>query len=103
MAKNYKEAPWWWYVSLLIGSFILGLVVVIKENITLPVWAYVVSLIVGSIIAPVVSNPDCSYTEAVLTVLSLEHSTLLSLRKRYRHQQPFKDVGGSYAAWKTCW
>jgi len=55
MAKNYKEAPWWWYIAILVGSFILGLIVVIKENITLPVWAYVVSLVVGSIIAPVVS------------------------------------------------
>ena len=55
MAKNYKETPWWWYISILVGSFILGLVVVVKENITLPAWAYVVSLIVGIIIAPVVS------------------------------------------------
>jgi uncharacterized protein (DUF983 family) len=55
MAKNYKEAPWWWYIAILVGSFILGLIVVIKENITLPIWAYVVSLVVGSIIAPVVS------------------------------------------------
>ena len=54
MAKNYKEVPWWWYISLLVGSFVLGLVVVIKENITLPVWAYIVALIVGMIIAPFV-------------------------------------------------
>ncbi|KAJ4007720.1 hypothetical protein NW752_010389 [Fusarium irregulare] len=53
MAKNYKEAPWWWYITILVGSFILGLIVVIKENITLPVWAYIVSLVVGSVIAPV--------------------------------------------------
>ncbi|KAK1142050.1 hypothetical protein N8T08_008256 [Aspergillus melleus] len=52
MAKHYKETPWWWYAFVLLGSFILGLVVVIKENITLPVWAYVVSLVVGIIIAP---------------------------------------------------
>jgi hypothetical protein len=57
MAKHYREAPWWWYISILVGSFVLGLVVVIKENITLPAWAYVVSLILGSIIAPVVSSP----------------------------------------------
>ncbi|KAI4740403.1 peptide transporter [Aureobasidium sp. EXF-12298] len=52
MAKNYKEVPWWWYMIALVFSFILGLVVVIKENITMPVWAYVVSLIVGIIVAP---------------------------------------------------
>jgi len=55
MAENYKEVPWYWYVGLLIVSFILGLVVVLKEDVTLPVWAYVVSLILGSVIAPLVS------------------------------------------------
>ncbi|KAF5012261.1 hypothetical protein FDECE_1642 [Fusarium decemcellulare] len=53
MTKHYKEAPWWWYISILIGSFVLGLIVVIKENITLPVWAYIVSLLVGIFIAPI--------------------------------------------------
>ncbi|KAJ5580680.1 hypothetical protein N7450_006981 [Penicillium hetheringtonii] len=52
MAKHYKETPWWWYITVLVGSFVLGLIVVLKENITLPAWAYVVSLIVGIIIAP---------------------------------------------------
>ena len=52
MAKHYKETPWYWYVALLVFSFVLGLVVVIKENITLPAWAYIVSLLVGSFIAP---------------------------------------------------
>lgn len=56
MAKHYKEAPWWWYVSVLVISFILGLVVVIKENITLPAWAYVVALILGTVVAPFVSQ-----------------------------------------------
>jgi hypothetical protein len=55
MAKNYKEVPWWWYMIVLVFSFILGLVVVLKENITMPVWAYIVSLIVGIIVAPFVS------------------------------------------------
>ena len=57
MAKNYKETPWWWYGLVLLASFILGLVVVLKENITLPAWAYIVSLILGIIIAPFVSLP----------------------------------------------
>lgn len=55
MAKHYKETPWWWYVIVLVVSFIIGLVVVIKENITLPVWAYIVSLLLGIFIAPLVS------------------------------------------------
>ena len=55
MAKHYKDTPWWWYVSVLIVSFVLGLVVVVRENITLPAWAYVVSLLLGIIIAPLVS------------------------------------------------
>lgn len=54
MHKHYKEAPQWWYLLLLLFSFLLGLIVVIKENITLPVWAYVVSLLTGIIIAPFV-------------------------------------------------
>lgn len=57
MAKNYKDAPWWWYIAVLVVSFILGLVVVLKENVTLPAWAYVVSLILGIVIAPFVSSP----------------------------------------------
>jgi uncharacterized membrane protein HdeD (DUF308 family) len=57
MAKHYKEAPWWWYIAVLVFSFVLGLVVVIKENITLPAWAYVVALLVGIFIAPLVNMP----------------------------------------------
>ncbi|KAJ5519053.1 Oligopeptide transporter OPT superfamily [Penicillium expansum] len=45
MAKHYKEAPWWWYIAVLVGSFILGLIVTLKENITLTAWAYVISLL----------------------------------------------------------
>ncbi|KAG0647436.1 Oligopeptide transporter 6 [Hyphodiscus hymeniophilus] len=52
MQKNYKETPWWWYALVLVFSFVLGLVVVLKESITLPAWAYIVSLITGIIIAP---------------------------------------------------
>lgn len=55
MAKHYKETPWWWYIVVLVGSFILGLIVVLKENVNLPAWAYIVSLVVGIIIAPFVS------------------------------------------------
>ncbi|KAK7736156.1 hypothetical protein SLS53_007184 [Cytospora paraplurivora] len=52
MAKHYKETPWWWYTIVLVVSFIIGIIVVTKENITLPVWGYIVSLILGIILAP---------------------------------------------------
>ncbi|KAF2722621.1 oligopeptide transporter-like protein [Polychaeton citri CBS 116435] len=52
MAKYYKETPWYWFVGVLVFSFVLGLVVVVKEHITLPVWGYIVALILGIIIAP---------------------------------------------------
>ena len=60
MAKTYKEVQWWWYAFILAFSFVLGLVVVIKENITLPAWAYVVALLLGIFIAPFVSQPYMS-------------------------------------------
>ncbi|KAI3535430.1 OPT oligopeptide transporter [Colletotrichum abscissum] len=52
MTKHYKETPWWWYVIVLVVSFVLGLVVVTTQNVTLPAWAYVVSLLLGIFIAP---------------------------------------------------
>ncbi|EMD91812.1 hypothetical protein COCC4DRAFT_160685 [Bipolaris maydis ATCC 48331] len=52
MARHYREVPWWWYMIVLLVSFILGLIVVIKENITLPVWAYIVALLLGTFISP---------------------------------------------------
>lgn len=52
MTKHYKEAPWWWYIGVLVLSFVLGLIVVLTQDITLPAWAYVVSLVLGIIIAP---------------------------------------------------
>lgn len=67
MAAHYKETPWWWYVLVLLGSFILGLVVVIKEKITLPAWAYVVALITGIIVAPFVSTLPVVVKVALLT------------------------------------
>lgn len=54
MAK-YKEAPWWWYLGTLIIAFVFGLIAVLKEDISLPAWAYVVALLLGVIIAPFVS------------------------------------------------
>lgn len=55
MVKHYKEVPWFWYMAILIFSFILGLIVVLKENITLSSWGYIISLLTGVIVAPFVS------------------------------------------------
>lgn len=52
MAKHYKEVPWYWYVAVLVFSFVLGIVVVVKEDVTLSVWAYVVALLLGCFFAP---------------------------------------------------
>ena len=56
MAKKYKEVPWWWYALVLVVSFVLGLIVVLKENVTLTAWAYVIALLLGTVIAPFVSS-----------------------------------------------
>ncbi|KAK3328179.1 OPT oligopeptide transporter [Cercophora scortea] len=67
MAKHYKETPWHWYVAVLVISFVLGLVVVIKENITLPVWAYIISLLLGIIIAPLSTILYSRYGNGIAT------------------------------------
>ncbi|KAI3391569.1 hypothetical protein diail_7139, partial [Diaporthe ilicicola] len=67
MAKHYKEAPWWWYILVLVISFVIGLVVVIKENITLPAWAYIVSLLLGIFIAPLSTILYSRYGNGIAT------------------------------------
>ncbi|WPH03582.1 Hypothetical protein R9X50_00646400 [Acrodontium crateriforme] len=52
MAKNYKEAPWWWYISTLVVGIILGLVVVLKGDITLTAGSYFIALALGAIVTP---------------------------------------------------
>lgn len=81
MAKHYKETPWWWYIAVLVISFILGLVVVVRENITLPVWAYIVSLLLGIFIAPLVSKPIReTLPQSKLSDVIAEYLALCSLR-----------------------
>jgi uncharacterized membrane protein len=55
MVQHYREVPWYWYIAVLLFSFVLGIIVVAKENLTLPIWAYVVALLLGSVMAPLVS------------------------------------------------
>jgi uncharacterized membrane protein len=82
MTKHYKEAPWWWYIALLIISFFLGLVVVIKEKGILPVWAYIVALVLGIVVSPFVSIPIYLPTNE-LSDITTEHHSLFSLRQWY--------------------
>ncbi|RKU40426.1 hypothetical protein DL546_002670 [Coniochaeta pulveracea] len=67
MVKHYKEVPWWWYFIVLVGSFVLGLVVVLKENVTLQAWAYVVALIIGIVIAPLSTILFSRYGNGIAT------------------------------------
>ncbi|KAF6834649.1 oligopeptide transporter 7, partial [Colletotrichum plurivorum] len=67
MAKHYKETPWWWYIVVLVISFILGIVVVATQNITLPIWAYVVSLLLGIFIAPLSTLLYSRYGNGIAT------------------------------------
>jgi len=84
MAK-YKEAPWWWYVATLVIAFVFGIVVVTKENINLPVWAFIVALVLGVIISPFVSDSE------LLKLTVPEHDAVLALRKRHRHKLTHED------------
>ncbi|KAI9742756.1 MAG: hypothetical protein M1818_003485 [Claussenomyces sp. TS43310] len=67
MAKHYKETPWWWYVAVLVFSFILGIIVVAKENIALPIWAYIVALLLGIFIAPLSTLLYSRYGNGIAT------------------------------------
>ncbi|KAL1405685.1 hypothetical protein Q8F55_007351 [Vanrija albida] len=50
--KKYNEVEWYWYVSLIVISFVFGIVVVAKRDVGLPIWGYVLALACGSLIAP---------------------------------------------------
>ncbi|SJX62699.1 related to peptide transporter Mtd1 [Sporisorium reilianum f. sp. reilianum] len=50
--QKYNEAPHWWYLMLLAVSFVFGLVVVLTQHTTLPWYAYIISLLLGTIVAP---------------------------------------------------
>lgn len=56
--KHYKETPHWWFGVVIVVSFVMGLIVVLKEDITLSAWSYVVALLLGCAIAPLVRLPS---------------------------------------------
>jgi cytochrome bd-type quinol oxidase subunit 2 len=104
MARHYKETPWRWYVAVLVFSFVLGLVVVIKENITLPAWAYIVSLLLGIFIAPFVSMPTyniCPQSE--LSDATVERHSLFSLWQWYCYEQLVENASWSGTPWTPRW
>lgn len=49
---KYKEVPMWWYLVLFILCFIAGIIVTARGETTLPVWGYIISLLLGGFIAP---------------------------------------------------
>ncbi|OKL57459.1 hypothetical protein UA08_07227 [Talaromyces atroroseus] len=49
---KYKEVPLWWYWALFALAFFAGLIVNLKGQTTLPVWGYIIALLLGAFIAP---------------------------------------------------
>ncbi|KAJ5657849.1 uncharacterized protein N7484_001498 [Penicillium longicatenatum] len=49
---RYKEVPMWWYIVFFGLAFIAGIIVTAKGETTLPVWGYIIALLVGAFIAP---------------------------------------------------
>ncbi|KAI0842029.1 OPT peptide transporter Mtd1 [Hypoxylon sp. FL0890] len=49
---KYKEVPQWWYLTLFVLCFFAGLAVNLKGETTLPVWGYIIALLLGAFIAP---------------------------------------------------
>lgn len=49
---KYKEVPMWWYLTLFVLAFVAGLIVTIRPGTTLPVWGYIIALLLGAFIAP---------------------------------------------------
>ncbi|KAF1950451.1 OPT superfamily oligopeptide transporter [Byssothecium circinans] len=52
MERNYKDVPLWWYGTVLLVGFFLGLGAIYSGDTTLDPWAYVVAILLGCIIAP---------------------------------------------------
>ncbi|KAG6328511.1 hypothetical protein ID866_10578 [Astraeus odoratus] len=50
--QKYKEASFWWYICLLIISFISGLIVILKGQTTLSLYSFIVALLLGSFVTP---------------------------------------------------
>lgn len=94
--KKYKEAPWWWYLILLVLAFLAGelmslemeelydlicrtgLIVVFQGQTTLPWWSYIVALLLGAFIT--VSLPQIMQnSERLMIRPSSSHSLVYYL------------------------
>lgn len=49
---RYKDVPMWWYGVIFVLAFVAGIIVNTVGETTLPVWAYIVLVILGVVIAP---------------------------------------------------
>ena len=56
MLAKYREVPYWWYLSVLVLAFVLGIVVTTTQDITMPAWSYVIALFIGAFVAPFVGR-----------------------------------------------
>lgn len=50
--QRYKEAPFWWYIGLLVLAFFSALIVIFKGQTTLPWYSYLVALLLGTFVTP---------------------------------------------------
>jgi undecaprenyl pyrophosphate phosphatase UppP len=48
LMRVYKEVPLWWYAVLFLINFALGLAAIRAWPTQLPVWAYIVSILMGA-------------------------------------------------------
>jgi hypothetical protein len=64
---KYKEVPYWWYLAVFVLRFFAGVVVTVRGDTTLPVWAYIISLLLGAFITPFSSHLYGLYGNGVAT------------------------------------
>jgi hypothetical protein len=86
MLVKYKEVPTWWYFIILTVAFVFGIIVTTTQNITMPVWSYIIALLTGAFVAPFVSGSEISeifgislFSQAYRHQLMAVHDPLLPL------------------------
>ena len=101
MLVKYKEVPYWWYLLILIVAFVFGIIVTTTQNITMPVWSYIIALLVGAFVAPFVSGNSFflfffSFLVFILSngLLTAVYDPLLPLWLRDRNEQYYEDSCG---------
>lgn len=50
--KKYREVPFWWYLAITIGAFVVALVTSFTEHSHLPWWALILSLVFALAVLP---------------------------------------------------